>query len=377
MRGFVEECRRRFVILPAMSTIERLCADALVAADRRIDARIAARLDGRMRMRLDSLLSESADGHTSRFIRLRRFEAGNNSADASRLLDRLGLLQEPDLPAAALDGVPPRGITRLRRQGGRRFADGLLDISGDRRLAMPAVCDAGWRAAVADAAVETHYRIAGRILREAKRLADLRVEEAHADIRDTLGSFRGLADALVEAKSDGSSLEDAVVASCGWGRLEKLAVMAWQLTDTVRADHLEHAAKGRRRFRLHAPRMLKALDISGGSVADALIEATAVIRDGRDIAADAVALLRPRSGWHRQLRDERTDREGLWIVAVPFRLRDAFRFGVIRLAHSKRRSDMKRALVPIEAARAMPRFAVPLEPAAWAADRRRRMDGGI
>ena len=41
VRGFVEECRRRLVILPAMSTIEQLCADALVAAERRIDARIA------------------------------------------------------------------------------------------------------------------------------------------------------------------------------------------------------------------------------------------------------------------------------------------------------------------------------------------------
>lgn len=333
VRGFVEECRRRLVILPAMSTIERLCADSLVAAERRIDARIAARLDGWMRARLDSLLSESGDGHTSRFIWLRQFKVGNNSADANRLLDRLEFLQELDLPATVLDGVPPHRITRLRRQGERYFTDGLLDISSDRRLAVLAVCAVEWRAAIADNVVETHDRIVGRIFREAKRRADLLAEEAHADIRDTLGSFRGLADALMEAKSDGSSLEDAVEASCGWGRLERLAVMAGQLTDTVRADPLEHVAKGRHRFRLYSQRMLKALDISGGSVADALLEAAAVIRDGRDVAADAVAFLRPRSGWRRQLRDERTDREGLWIVEVLFHVRDAFRSGDIWLNH--------------------------------------------
>ena len=377
VRGFVEECRRRLVILPAMSTIERLCADALVAAERRIDARIAARLDGWMRARLDNLLSESADGHTSRFIWLRQFEVGNNSADANRLLDRLEFLQELDLPATVLDGVPPHRITRLRRQGERYFTDGLLDISSDRRLAILAVCVVEWRTAIADNVVETHDRIVGRILREAKRRADLLAEEAHADIQDTLGSFQGLADALMEAKSDGSSLEDAVEASCGWGRLERLAVMAGQLTDTVRADPLEHVAKGRHRFRLYSQRMLKALDISGGSVSDALLEAAAVIRDGRDIAADAVAFLRPRSGWRRQLRDERTDREGLWIVAVLFHVRDAFRSGDIWLNHSKRYADMRRALVPIEAARAMPQFVVPLEPEAWAADRRQRMDDGL
>ena len=377
VRGFVKECRRRQVILPGVSTIERLCADALVAAERRIETRIATRLDDGMRARLDGLLSESADGRTSWFVWLRQFQVGNNSADANRLLDRLELLQELDLPAAVLDGVPPHRITRLRRQGERYFTDGLLDISGDRRLAILAVCVVEWRAAIADTLVETHDRIVGRISREAKRRADLRVEEAHADIQDTLGSFRGLADALMEAKSDGSSLEDAVEISCGWGHLERLAVMAGQLTDTVRADPLEHVAKGWHRFRLYAPRMLKALDIDCASVARPLLEAAAVIQDGRDIAADAVAFLRPRSGWRRQLREERTEREGLWIVAVLFHLRDAFRSGDVWLSHSRRYADLKRALVPIEAARETPQLAVPFEPERWIADRRRRTEDGL
>ena len=98
VQGFVEECRRRLVILPAISTIERLCADALVAAERHIDARIAGRLNNRMRMDLDRLLSETTDGRTSRFIWLRQFEVGNNSADANRLLERLEFLQDGFLP---------------------------------------------------------------------------------------------------------------------------------------------------------------------------------------------------------------------------------------------------------------------------------------
>ena len=56
-RRFVEECRRRQVILPGLSVSERLCADALVAAERRIETRIAAGLGDAMRMRLDRLLT--------------------------------------------------------------------------------------------------------------------------------------------------------------------------------------------------------------------------------------------------------------------------------------------------------------------------------
>ena len=64
-RRFVEECRRRQVILPGLSVLERLCADALVAAERRIETRIAAGLDDAMRMRLDQLLTEEVDGEKS------------------------------------------------------------------------------------------------------------------------------------------------------------------------------------------------------------------------------------------------------------------------------------------------------------------------
>ena len=56
-RRFVDECRRWQVILPGSSVLERLCADALVAAERRIETRIAAGLDDAMRMHLDRLLT--------------------------------------------------------------------------------------------------------------------------------------------------------------------------------------------------------------------------------------------------------------------------------------------------------------------------------
>ena len=56
-RRFVDECLRRQVILPGSSVLERLCADALVAAERRKETRIAAGLDDALRMALDRLLT--------------------------------------------------------------------------------------------------------------------------------------------------------------------------------------------------------------------------------------------------------------------------------------------------------------------------------
>lgn len=156
---FVAQCRTMATILPAVSTIERLCADALVAAERRIETRIAERLDLDARERLDGLLTEMMEGNISRFIWLRQFEAGSNSASANRLLDRLEFLRGLVIDPHVLASIPAHRIARLRRQGERYFTDGLRDISSNRRWAILAVCAVEWEAAIADAIIETHDRI--------------------------------------------------------------------------------------------------------------------------------------------------------------------------------------------------------------------------
>ena len=58
-------------------------------------------------------------------------------------------------------------------------------------------------------------------------------------------------------------------------------------------------------------------------------------------------------------------------------MRDAFRSGDVRLAHSRRYGDVKRTLVPIAAAHATARLAVPLEPRDWLDERKARLVEGL
>lgn len=374
---FVEECRRIQIILPGISVIERLCADALVAAERKIESRIVTQLSNETQEQLDALLTEMVDGKVSRFIWLRQFEVGSNSADASRLLDRLENLQALGVSPDLLGGIPPHQVTRLRRQGERYFADGLRDISSDRRLAILAVCALEWRAAIADAIIETHDRIVGKTWRDAKKICDARVTDAKSALHDTLRSFKTLGTALLEAKSDGASLDMATETACGWHQLGNLVATAAKLTDTMAADPLSHVVQGFHRFRRYAPRMLRALDIQAAPVAEPLLAAATIIENGRNTELQPVGFLRRGSKWHRHLNAGDEDRYRLWEVAVLFNLRDAFRSGDIWLAHSRRYADLKQALVPIEAAKATPRLTVPFEPDAWITDRKAQLADGL
>jgi len=373
--AMLEELRRRRVIVPGPTTVERACADALVEAERRIARRIVDRLDGRARGQLTRMLSETLQDDTSRFVWLRRHEPGGNSADANRLLDRLEWLNGLAIPGDCLVDIPPHRIARLRRQGERYYADGLRELPEARRLAILAVCAVEWRATIADAVVETHERITGQLYRAAERACAAIVADRRAAVVETLRSFALMSTAMIDAQVAGGDVSAAVARTPGWRELERLAATAATLSGAIDADPLDHLASGHARFRRYAPRMLDVLDLTSGSSAEPLLTAIGLLRGlnrsgHRGLPADPpLAFARPK--WRRRLApaDRRT-----WETAVLFALRDALRSGDVWLAHSQRHREPGRELVPATSVAKAARLAVPLNAAVWIKSRRLALD---
>ena len=341
VRRFVEACRHTRTILPATTTIERICADALVDAERRIEARIAERVPPGLRRDLEHLLEETVDAGVTRFVWLRQFEPGNNSADANRLLDRLEHLRRLDVPEGLFHDVPAHRITRLRRQGERYFADGLRELPDSRRLAILAVCAVEWELFLADAVVETHDRIVGRTYREAARTCEGQLGDETAAVREALRAFAELGTALIGARDTGETLDAVIADRPGWEGLGDLVARAAALANTVASDPLNHVLGGYSRFRRYTPRMLRTLDIEASPVAKPLLEAVDVLRS--DATARPTGFLRPNSKWSRLLRSQSDHR--LWETAMLFHLRDAFRAGDVWLARSRRYGDIRKVLL--------------------------------
>ena len=270
VRRFVEACRHTRTILPATTTIERICADALVDAERRIEARIAERVPPGLRRDLEYLLEETVDAGVTRFVWLRQFEPGNNSADANRLLDRLEHLRRLAIPEGLFHDVPAHRITRLRRQGERYFADGLRELPDSRRLAILAVCAVEWELFLADAVVETHDRIVGRTYREAARTCEGQLGDETAAVREALRAFAELGTALIGARDTGEALNAVIADRPGWEGLGDLVARAAALANTVASDPLNHVLGGYSRFRRYTPRMLRTLDIEASPVSQAV-----------------------------------------------------------------------------------------------------------
>ena len=346
-RALVAEMRLRRIVVPAISTVERLCADALVAAENSIAHRVANGLDKANCKDLDSLLTEFTTQRVSIFVWLRQHEAGNNSRVVNGLMDKLERLIELGLDPSILNEIPRHRVARLKRQGERYFADGMRDLPDHRRLAILAVCCIEWRAEISDAIIETHDRVVGKLYRMSERTRNDQVNRQREAIQKTLQTFTEIGAAMVAAQEAGESLNSAIDETCGWEAFDQLVQDAAQINATVSADPLDFVGSGYHRFRRYAPRLLDTLEISGAQSSKPLLSAIDQLRSlnlKKNLGlpkAVPIAFARPK--WRKRLH--KTDRIN-WETAILFTLRVTFRSGDVWLCDSRRYAEPSKERIP-------------------------------
>jgi TnpA family transposase len=372
---FVRECRNRQIIAPGMSVIERLCADAKVVADRKIVERIYAGLNSHMKKNLSAMLDETVDGRLTVYAWLKRFEIGHNSADANRLLERLEYLQELDVPASVLDGIPKSRVVWLLQQADAYYADGLRDLKDERRYAILAVAAIEWKSQITDTILDTHDRIVGKLYNECTRMRDTQLLDQKKLLKTTLKAFAQLSKKLLQAHDSQQTISDIIQDK---GELETLMINANSLTKRMAADPLESAAlMGYGKFRRYTVRMLEDIEFQGNQSAKPVLEAITYLKEmnhckdhGRD--SDKLPTQFSSAKWHKILGSKPDVK--FWETAVLFTIRDALRSRDIWVSGSRKYQDTRNQLLPVSQARECFSLPIPLHAGEWIAERKNMLD---
>lgn len=117
--------RSRRIVVPGLSVVERMAAEAMVASEAAMIAGLDMRLDAETRDRLDAMLSERTYPRRSRFSWLREPAPRVGRRSLLALLDRIDLVRDtgatrvevesaygPRSSPARADATPPRPSSR-------------------------------------------------------------------------------------------------------------------------------------------------------------------------------------------------------------------------------------------------------------------------
>ncbi len=344
--------RARQIILPAINTIERICSEAVTAANRCIYALLTRELTSTHRARLDALLKRRDDGKSSVLTWLRQSPLKANSRHMLAHIDRLRAWQALHLPAGIERQVHQNRLLKIAREGAQMVADDLAKFEPERRYATLVALAVEGTATTIDEIIELHDRIVGKLFNAAKHKHQEQFHASGKAINAKLRLYGQIGQALLDAKQSGADPFAAIEAVMPWGDFVESVSDAQKLAEPEDFDFLRRIGEGYATLRRYAPAFLDVLELRAAPAASDVLEAIELLRRSnrateRSLPDDApTAFIKPR--WQKLVMTDRgLDRRYYELCALS-ELKNALRSGDIWVRGSRQFKNFNEYLLPAD-----------------------------
>ena len=346
----VESLRRKNVLLPSVGVIERICAEAVTRANRRIYAALTDPLSAVHRQRLDELLQRKEGSKVTRLAWLRQSPLKPNSRHMLEHIERLKAWQALDLPPGIERLVHQNRRLKIAREGGQMTPADLAKFEVQRRYATLVALAIEGMATVTDEIIDLHDRIIGKLFNAAKNKHQQQFQASGKAINDKVRLYGRVGQALLEAKKSGADPFAAIESVLSWDAFAASVGEAQKLAQPAQFDFLHRIGESYATLRRYAPQFLEVLKLRAAPAAKGVLGAIDVLRgmntdNARKVPAGApTAFVKPR--WARLvLTDEGIDRRYYELCALS-ELKNALRSGDVWVQGSRQFKDFEDYLVP-------------------------------
>ena len=344
--------RQRQIILPALDVIERICAEAVTRANRRIYEALTDSLLTTHRQRLDELLKRKDGSKVTWLAWLRQSPVKPNSRHMLEHIERLKAWQALDLPAGIERQVHQNRLLKIAREGGQMTPADLSKFEPQRRYATLVALAIEGMATVTDEIIDLHDRIIGKLFNAAKHKHQQHFQASGKAINDKVRMYGRIGQALIEAKRIGGDPFAAIEAVIPWDTFAASVTEAQKLAQPDGFDFLHRIGESYATLRRYAPQFLEVLKLRAAPAAKGVLDAIEVLRgmnsdNARKVPADApTEFIKPR--WTKLvLTDDGIDRRYYELCALS-ELKNALRSGDVWVQGSRQFKDFDEYLVPAE-----------------------------
>ena len=276
--ALLEELRRRQVIVPGPTVIERLVAVALLNAERHVARELTRGLALEQIAQLERLLERQSDSHLSNLAWARQPPGAAGHRALSRLIEQRAMLKTIGLDPACADRVHPERLRQLAREGARLTAQHLRALSPLRRRAILVATILDTTIRLTDDTIELFDRLMGRLFRRAEARDAEAFQNDRRAINDKVRLLAHLGDALIAAKDDGRDPLEAVTTVISWDRLASSVEEAKRLVRSDNVDIVALTGRGYPVVRAIGPPLLQAFTFQAVPAATGLLRAIEIMR---------------------------------------------------------------------------------------------------
>ena len=201
--ALVASLRRQSLLLPTANVIERICAEAITRANRRIHAALTDPLSDEHHERLDELLKRRDGSKATRLAWLRQSAVKPNSRHMREHIERLKAWRALDLPVGIDRAVHQNRLLKIAREGGQMTPADLAKFEPQRRYATLVAIAIEGTATVTDEVIDLHDRIVGKLFNAARSRHQEQFQASGKAINDKVRLYGRIDQALLDVKRSG------------------------------------------------------------------------------------------------------------------------------------------------------------------------------
>jgi len=274
----IGELRARQVILPALSTIERLGWETRRRAQRQVSARLTDGLTADQRAQLDALLLP-AQGQRLTPLALLRLPPGRRApATVLALVARLNQIRAIGLDPAVAGSVHQTRLRRLARDGGRYTPQALQRFPAARRYAILVAFLLETGATLIDQILEQHDRLLGGYHAASQQAHRAQLQQRAPAMGAVVQHHATIGTALIAARAAQTDPYAAIEAVLPWPAFVAGVDRAQELARPADGDPLAALDACFTQLRRYAPTLLETLTFDGVAACQPLLDALAVLK---------------------------------------------------------------------------------------------------
>src|SRR5271170_3850772 len=277
-QAVVEELRKRRIVLPPVAVIERLCAEAMTRAQRKVFTLLTEELDDEQRTKLDRLLGQREGSPYSTLAWLRMPPGAPTSRAVLGHIERLNAIRDLALPLDASQELHQNRLLQLAREAGQTAVYQLKEYEQARRHGTLVALMIETTATLTDEIIDLNDRLIGSFFTKSKNKYERAFAEQGKSINEKVRLYAKVGAALVSAREQGRDPYVAIEAIVSWDAFSRSVAEAEQLARDEDFDPLSLVTEHYPQLRRFAPVLLETLEFRPKAVARELIDAVDLLR---------------------------------------------------------------------------------------------------
>lgn len=348
----IDFLRKNKIILPAITTLERMVWEARAVAEKKLFNAVSQSLTIEQKEKLEEIITSQHPSDSNKTILgwLKEPPGHPSPETFLKVIERLEYIREIELETVKISHLHRNRLLQLSRLGSRYEPYAFRDFQENKRYSILTVYLLNLTQELTDKAFEIHDRQILSLLSKGRKAQEEIQKQNGKKLNEKVIHFTNIGQALIKAKQEKLDVFEVLESVIEWNSFVSSVEEAQELARPADYDYLDLLQKRFYSLRKYTPTLLRVLEFHSTKANEPLLKAVEIIRGmnesgKRKVPNDSpVDFISKRWKKHLYEEDGTTINRHYYEMAVLSELREHVRAGDVSIIGSRQYRDFEEYL---------------------------------